>query len=106
MRTFLSIELTVMLSLGTVGISLTQDVPKPQGPNQAHTTIHGPRSIDQELDHLTKDLQLTSRNGNRLDPCSRTTATGFRYCSTGIQMSHVQTLAPKSTRSATKRITN
>jgi hypothetical protein len=68
MRTFLAIELTVMLSLGTVGISLAQDVPKPQGPNQAHTTIHGPRSIDQELDHLTKDLQLTSQQRKQIRP--------------------------------------
>jgi len=28
-------------------------------PNQARPAIHGPRSIDQELDHLTKDLELT-----------------------------------------------
>ena len=49
-----------MLALGMTGIAMAQEnAPQPQGPNQTRPGIHGPRSIDQELDHLTKDLELT-----------------------------------------------
>jgi hypothetical protein len=52
MRTFFTIGLTGMLALGMTGIAIAQEhESQPQG-------IHGPRSIDQELDHLTKDLEL------------------------------------------------
>jgi hypothetical protein len=35
--------------------------------NQA-PAIHGPRSMDQELDHLTKDLELTSTQRTQVRP--------------------------------------
>ena len=69
MRTFLAIELTVMLSLGIVGVASAQEnPPQPPGPNRAGPAIHGLRSIDQELDHLTKDLQLTSQQRKQIRP--------------------------------------
>jgi Spy/CpxP family protein refolding chaperone len=68
MRTFFAIGLTGMFALGMTGIAIAQDnAPKPQGPNQARG-IHGPRSIDQELDHLTKDLKLTPNQRKRVRP--------------------------------------
>jgi hypothetical protein len=104
MRTFLTVALAGMFALGIIGIALAQEnAPQSQRPNQGRPVIHGPRSIDQELDHLTKDLELTENSGNRSNPCFRSTTTGFRRFSTRIQASHVKTLARRSTRSATKR---
>jgi hypothetical protein len=41
-----------MLALGMTGIAMAQEnALQPPGPNQARPGIHGPRSIDQELDH-------------------------------------------------------
>jgi Spy/CpxP family protein refolding chaperone len=66
MRTFLTVGLTGMLALGLTGIAMAQEnAPQPQGPNQAP---HGPRSIDQELDHLTKDLELTANQRKQIRP--------------------------------------
>jgi hypothetical protein len=55
-----------MLALGiTAGIAIAQQntaqPPAPQG-------IQGPRSIDQELDHLTEDLELTANQRKQIRP--------------------------------------
>jgi Spy/CpxP family protein refolding chaperone len=63
MRTLFNIGLTCMLSLGMAAAAMAQ-----QGPNQARPAIHGPRSIDQELDHLTKDLELTPDQRKQIRP--------------------------------------
>jgi len=69
MRTFFTVGLTGMLALGMTGIAMAQEnAPQPQGRNQAHQGIHGPRSIDQELDHLTKDLELTPNQRKQIRP--------------------------------------
>ncbi len=69
MRTFLPVGLTAMLALGITDIALAQEnAPQPQGPNQARPGIHGPRSIDQELDHLTKDLEITPNQRKQIRP--------------------------------------
>jgi len=69
MRTFFTVGLTGMLALGITGIALAQEnAPQPQGPNQARQRIHSPRSIDQELDHLTKDLELTQDQRKQIRP--------------------------------------
>ena len=69
MRTFFTVGLTGMLALGMAGITMTQEnAPQSQGPNQARQGIHGPRSIDQELDHLTKNLELTPNQRKQVRP--------------------------------------
>ena len=69
MRTFFTVGLTGMLALGITGIAMAQEnAPQPQRPNQARQGIHGPRSIDQELDHLTKDLELTPNQRKQIRP--------------------------------------
>ena len=61
--------LTGMLTLGMTGIATAQgNAPQSQGPNQVRPGIHGPRSIDQELDHLTKDLELTANQRKQVRP--------------------------------------
>ena len=68
MRTCLPVGLTAMLALEIIDIAFAQEnAPQPQGPNQA-PAIHGPRSIDQELDHLTKDLELTTKQRKQFRP--------------------------------------
>ena len=59
MRTFFAVGLTGMFALGMTGIAMAQ--------NQA-PAIHGPRSMDQELDHLTKDLELTPNQRKQIRP--------------------------------------
>jgi len=54
-----------MLTLGLTGIAIAQ---QPAEPNQARPAIHGPQSIDQELDHLTKDLQLALSQRKQIRP--------------------------------------
>ena len=69
MKTFFTVGLTGMLALGMTGIAMAQEhAPQPPGPNQARQGIHGPRSIDQELDHLTKDLELTPKQRKQIRP--------------------------------------
>ena len=69
MRTYITVGLTGMLALGMTGIAMAQEkAQQPQGPNQARPGIHGPRSIDQELDHLTKDLELTTNQRKQIRP--------------------------------------
>jgi Spy/CpxP family protein refolding chaperone len=58
-----------MFVLKMTGIAMAQQpAPQPQGPNQARPAIHGPRLIDQELDHLTKDLKLTPNQRKQVKP--------------------------------------
>jgi len=69
MRTFFIVGLTGMLALWMTGIAMAQEnAPPPPGPNQARPSIHGPRSIDQELDHLTRDLELTLNQRKQIRP--------------------------------------
>src|ERR1700719_2718087 len=69
MRTYITVGLTGMLALGMTGIAMAQEnAPQPQGSNQSRPGIHGPRSIDQELDHLTKDLELTPKQRKQIRP--------------------------------------
>jgi Spy/CpxP family protein refolding chaperone len=69
MRTFLTLGITSMLALGMTGIAVAQEhAPRPEGPHQARPAIHGPRSIDQEFDHLTKDLELTPNQRKQVKP--------------------------------------
>ena len=49
-----------MLALGTAGIAMAQE--------NARQGIHGPRSMDQELDHLTKELELTANQRKQIRP--------------------------------------
>jgi Spy/CpxP family protein refolding chaperone len=58
-----------MLALAMSGIAMDQEnAPAPQGPNQTRQGIRGPRSIDQELDHLTEDLELTPNQRKQIRP--------------------------------------
>ena len=57
-----------MFALGMTGIAMAQEnAQQPRGANQA-PRIHGPRSIDEELDHLTKDLELTPKQRKQIRP--------------------------------------
>jgi len=58
MRIFSTVALIGVLMFGLTGIAVAQaNAPQPQGP----PAIHGPRLVDQELDHLTRDLALTPK---------------------------------------------
>jgi Spy/CpxP family protein refolding chaperone len=59
---FFTIGLIGMLALGLTGVTMAQEnSTRQQG-------IHGPRSMDQELDHLTKDLELTAAQREQIRP--------------------------------------
>jgi Spy/CpxP family protein refolding chaperone len=60
-RTFFIVGVTGVLALGMTGITMAQE-------NAQQPAIHGPRSIDQELDHLTKDLELTPNQRKQIGP--------------------------------------
>jgi len=69
MRTFFTVGLAGVLAFGLTGIAMAQgNAPQTRGLNQARPAIHGPRSIDQELDHLTKDLELTPNQRKQIQP--------------------------------------
>ena len=69
MRSLFTVGLIGMLALGMTGIAMAQEnAPQPQGPNQARQGMQAPRSIDQELDHLTKDLELTPNQRKQIRP--------------------------------------
>jgi DNA anti-recombination protein RmuC len=66
MRTFFTFAFNAVLALGITGVAMAQDnAPRP---SHALQGIHGPRSIDQELDHLTKDLELTRNQRKQIRP--------------------------------------
>ena len=65
MRTLLTFGISGMLTLGMTGLAIAR---QPAEPDQARPAIHGPRSIDQELDHLTKDLELTPDQRKQIRP--------------------------------------
>jgi periplasmic protein CpxP/Spy len=67
MRTVLTYAFSGVLALGITGAAMAQDnAPRPQGPS--HALQGNPRSIDQELDHLTKDLELTPNQRKQIRP--------------------------------------
>jgi protein CpxP len=69
MRTFFILGVTGIFALGMSGIATAQeDAPKQQGTKMASQGIHGPRSIDEELDHLTKDLELSPDQRKQVRP--------------------------------------
>jgi Spy/CpxP family protein refolding chaperone len=68
MRTFLGLAISLALVSGAMSVATAQEnAPQPQGPARMFQ-MHGPRSIDQELDHLTKDLELTSNEQQQIRP--------------------------------------
>jgi periplasmic protein CpxP/Spy len=59
----------VMLVLGIAGAAIAQDKgPEQPSARQQLQHIHTPQSIDQELAHLTKDLELTSEQQQQVRP--------------------------------------
>jgi phosphoribosyl-dephospho-CoA transferase len=63
----LMIVFVIMFMLGTVGSVKAQDNGSSQpSASEQLQHIHSPQSIDQELDHLTKDLELTSEQEQRV----------------------------------------
>jgi protein CpxP len=69
MRSLFTVGLIGVLALGMSGIAMAQEnAPQLQGPNQARQGMQAPRSIDQELDHLTKDLELTPNQRKQIGP--------------------------------------
>jgi hypothetical protein len=69
MRTFFMIGLSGMLALGMTGVAVAQEnAQQPQSARKDLQRIHGPRSIDQELDHLTNDLELTANQRKQIRP--------------------------------------
>jgi Spy/CpxP family protein refolding chaperone len=69
MRTFFAVPLTGMLALAITGLAIAQEnARQSQEPYQASPAIHGPRSIDQELGHLTKNLELTPKQRKQVRP--------------------------------------
>jgi Spy/CpxP family protein refolding chaperone len=65
MKSLITTGLTSMLVLGMTGIAIAQEN---ASQNQARPAIHGPRSIDEELDHLTKDMELTPKQRKQIRP--------------------------------------
>jgi hypothetical protein len=54
---------------GMSAVAAAQEMaPPPQEPGQALQRPRGPRSIDQELDHLTKDLELAPGQRQEIRP--------------------------------------
>jgi hypothetical protein len=69
MRIFFALASSLVLALGTRGAATGQETASPfQGPPQMLQQAHGPRSIDQELDHLTKNLDLTADQRQQIIP--------------------------------------
>ena len=69
MKFFSIFGLTAIFTVGMTGNAMAQEnAPHLQEPERARPGIHGPRSIDQELDHLTKDLELTANQRKQVIP--------------------------------------
>jgi hypothetical protein len=65
----LSLACGVMLMLGIAGTAIAQNTGIQQQPARRQLQqIHSPRSIDQELAHLTKDLELTPEQQRQVRP--------------------------------------
>jgi len=101
-----AIKLTfgVMLMIGMASFAVAQD----NGPQQPSAReqlqhMHGPRSIDQELAHLTKDLELTPKQQQQVRPLLQDTMTRFRRRSTRIRTPRGRSLRLRFMLSATKR---
>ena len=58
----------VMLTSGMACLALAQDNPAQPSARQQLQHIHAPRSIDQELVRLTKDLELTPEQQQQVKP--------------------------------------
>jgi Spy/CpxP family protein refolding chaperone len=67
-RLTLGLTLSGMLVVGTAGSALSQENASPPQTDHPSQGIHGPRSIDQELDHLTKELELTAKQREQIRP--------------------------------------
>jgi Spy/CpxP family protein refolding chaperone len=69
MRTIFAVALAGTLALAMTAIAMAQEnPPQSQTSNQSRPDIHGPRSIDQQLDRLTKDLELTADQRKQIRP--------------------------------------
>ena len=69
MKTFLTLAFNCVLALGITGVVMAQDnAGRPQTAREELQRIHVPRSIDQELDRLTKDLELTPKQRKQIRP--------------------------------------
>jgi hypothetical protein len=69
MRTILTLILGGMFTLGVTGIVMGQDNSAPPlTAKQELQRIHSPRSINEELDRLTKDLELTQEQIRAVRP--------------------------------------
>lgn len=65
----LILAIGVMLLMGSTGAaSAQQTATQQQGSGQDRHAIHSMRSIDMELDHLTKDLELTRAQQQQIRP--------------------------------------
>jgi hypothetical protein len=65
----LSLACGVMLMFGIAGTAIAQNTGIQQQPARRQLQqIHSPRSIDQELAHLTKDLELTPEQQRQVRP--------------------------------------
>jgi periplasmic protein CpxP/Spy len=58
----------VLLTLGMAGIATAQDNATEPPASQVLPAIQSARSIDQELDHLTKNLELTPNQQKQIRP--------------------------------------
>ena len=68
-RLTLGVTLSVAVALATANsITAQENVSQPQATDPATRWIHGPRSIDKELDHLTKELELTLKQREQIRP--------------------------------------
>jgi Spy/CpxP family protein refolding chaperone len=69
MKMFVTLGLIRILALGMAEIAMAQEnTAQAQGPHHPSQGIHGPRSMDQELDHLTTDLELTPKQRKQVRP--------------------------------------
>jgi periplasmic protein CpxP/Spy len=67
MKSFVALAFSAVLSLAASGVAMAQtDGPQPL--TSRLESIHVPRSIDQELDHLTRDLDLTQNQRQQIRP--------------------------------------
>ncbi len=64
----LQIFCAIFLTVGMAGLAKAQDNATEPPASQALPAIHTPQSIDQELDRLTKDLELTPDQQKQVKP--------------------------------------